>query len=115
MKLAQHDVICEFCRNAPQGCQFLCAPLQWIDGDTPRHETLLRDIANFERCEYRDGNKIVAALIEDKRNAADIIITIKDYRVRLLSLGVWGGIPKPEIGKLMFLSHSQINRIMSGK
>jgi hypothetical protein len=111
MKLAQFDAVCEFCNNA-QYCRIMCAPLCWVDGDVPRKERLLRNISGIDAVEWQDPKKVLAEIIEDRKQFLDRIILIKDCRLRLIVCGMAAQIPADKIADMLSIHRGHLYKLI---
>ena len=60
------EPLCNECPNK-KTCKHLCPPMTWINGNSPTKEILLSEICEKD-LEYKDYNKDLAELIEDRQS-----------------------------------------------
>ena len=107
-----HDKeICKHCKNRGR-CEFLCAPLEWIDGDVPRRENFINEIMfKFERQDY---NTALYDLSQHKTppNRQEEIAIIPDIQTRAILSMMSVRISKRQIASLLHVSRMTITRLL---
>jgi endonuclease III-like uncharacterized protein len=110
------DELCKDCPNNQQGkkkkavCKGLCPPMRWINGNTQTKEVLMSSIRSQE-LEFKDYNKDLAELIEDRQWKLDKSLSLEDTKQRAIAILLMAGFKQNQIKTLFFMSYRQINRI----
>ena len=105
------DPLCNECPNK-KTCKHLCPPMTWINGNSPTKEILLSEICEKD-LEYKDYNKDLAELIEDRQSRINSAIGIENVRRRSIAILLLAGISQKDIATLFSMSYRQINRIIN--
>ncbi len=110
------DEICEYCEGLKsKKCTWICPLITHVNGKNPLKEVLALDLHKPLEIEYQNINEILHELMENRRMAYETISLIPDYRKRLICAGIWVGIPKDRLGKMLSLSRRRIYQIIEGK
>jgi hypothetical protein len=107
-----HDKeLCAGCDNKGM-CEYLCAPLKWIDGDIPRRENFINQrMLQYEHPDY----KTIIYDLSRHHNPPDRheeIEAIKDMQIRAICAMLSFKIPKTQISTLLHISRTQLHRII---
>lgn len=106
------DDICVFCENREISCITPCAPLKWINGNTPSKEVLLSELKN-KPPEYVDYNITLAELINNNEPTFDKVINIPNIRQRAIAAMILVHISRNDIANLLSMSYRQLLRIIN--
>lgn len=110
------DEICKYCEGLKsKKCTWVCPLITHVNGKNPLKEGLALDLHKSLEIEYQNVNEIIHELMENRRMAYETISLIPDYRERLICAGIWVGISKRDLGKLLNISKRRIYQIIKGK
>ena len=113
-KKPPQDEICAYCPNKDQ-CLGLCPPLQWINGRSETKELIPSKPIESTQVEYNDK---LYEYITNKETTdlerLELIRSLSDYRIRIISASVMVGVPQEQIGKIAHISQGRISRLYRG-
>lgn len=112
---AHHDIqICPGCPNHGR-CEFLCSPLQWVNGNAPLKERILDDPIE-DTYDIPDYNAVLYELQAEAPADSRIadIAGVRDIQRRAICAMLAVDIPQARIARLLGIDRRRLYRIIRG-
>ena len=110
------DDLCKPCPNYKDDyCKGLCPPMQWINGRSETKELIPAKPIESTQVEYTD--KLYEYMTNKETTdleRLELIRSLSDYRIRIISASVMVGVPQEQIGKIAHISQGRISRLYRG-